>query len=76
MGTESIAHEAEIGMGYSLRGHEGESKITTLHVHRLLLYISLPSLRDYDVKLPDFSNLFPALNSYSSSPNGLLTQRP
>ena len=24
MGSESIAHEAEVRMGYSLRGHEGE----------------------------------------------------
>ena len=24
MGSDAIAHEAEGGMGYSLRGHEGE----------------------------------------------------
>ena len=28
-------------------------KITTLHVHHALLYISLPSLHDYDVKMPN-----------------------
>ena len=29
-------------------------KTTTLHVHHAFLYISLPSLRDYDVKMPNF----------------------
>ena len=28
---------------------------TTLHVHHVFLYISLPSLHDYDVKVPNFS---------------------
>ena len=28
-------------------------KTTTLHVHHAFLYISLPSLRDYDVKMPN-----------------------
>ena len=41
-------------------------------MHRLLFYISLPFLlRDYDVKLPNFPNLFLVVNNYSSSPNGL-----
>ena len=31
------------------------SKTTTLHVHHAFLYISLPSLHDYDVKLPNFT---------------------
>jgi len=31
------------------------SKTTTLQVHRDILYISLPSLHDYDVKMPDFT---------------------
>ena len=31
------------------------SKTTALHVHHAFLYISLPSLRDYDVKMPNFS---------------------
>ena len=30
-------------------------KTTTLHVHRTFLYISLPSLHDYDVKFPNFT---------------------
>ena len=29
-------------------------KTTTLHVHHAFLYISLPSLHDYDVKMPNF----------------------
>ena len=29
------------------------SKTTTLHVHHAFLYISLPSLHGYDVKLPN-----------------------
>ena len=32
-----------------------KSKITSLHVHRLLLYISLPSSLNFDVKPPNFS---------------------
>ena len=28
-------------------------KTTTLHVHHDFLYISLPSLHDYDVKMPN-----------------------
>ena len=28
-------------------------KTTTLHVHHTFLYISLPSLHDYDVKMPN-----------------------
>ena len=30
------------------------SKTTTLHVHPAFLYISLPSLHNYDVKWPNF----------------------
>ena len=30
-------------------------KTTTLHVQHTFLYISLPSLRDNDVKMPDFT---------------------
>ena len=30
------------------------SKTTTLHVHHAFLYISLPSLYDYNVKVPNF----------------------
>ena len=31
------------------------SKTTTLHVHHAFLYISLPPLHDYGVKLPNFT---------------------
>ena len=31
------------------------TKTTTLHVHHAFLYISLPSLHDYDVKIPNFT---------------------
>ena len=31
------------------------SKTTILHVHYAFLYISLPSLHDYDVKTPNFT---------------------
>ena len=31
------------------------SKTTTLHFHHALLYISLLSLHDYDLKMPDFT---------------------
>ena len=30
-------------------------KTTTLHVHHVFLYIFLPSLHDYDVKIPNFT---------------------
>ena len=31
------------------------SKTTTLHVHKCFLHISLPSLHDYDVIMPNFA---------------------
>ena len=31
------------------------TKTTTLHVHHAFLYISLPSLHDYNVKMPGFT---------------------
>ena len=31
------------------------SKTTSLHVHYAFLYISLPVLHDYDVKMPSFT---------------------
>ena len=31
------------------------SKTTILYVHHTFLYISLPSLHDYDVKMPNFT---------------------
>ena len=30
-------------------------KITTFHLHNAFLYFSLPSLHDYDAKIPDFT---------------------
>ena len=51
----------------TLRSHDGDgnenfkkaigliSKTTILQVHHALLYISLPSLHDYDVKIPNFT---------------------
>ena len=33
-------------------------KTTTLHVHHAFLYISLPSLLDYDVKMPNCNLAF------------------
>ena len=51
----------------SLRNHDGDGneygkkamdldkQTTTLHVHHPFLDISLPSLDDYNVKLPNFS---------------------
>ena len=34
------------------------SKTKTLHVHHAFLYISLPSLHDYNVKMPYFTLLW------------------
>ena len=31
------------------------TKTTILHVHHAFLYISFPSLHDYDVKMPNFT---------------------
>ena len=31
------------------------NKTTSLHVHHAFLYISLPLLHDYDVKMPSFT---------------------
>ena len=51
----------------SLRSHDADgnenvkktigfiSKTKTLHVHHAFLYISLPFLNDYDVKMPNFA---------------------
>ena len=32
-----------------------DSETTTLHVHHAFLYISLPSLHDYNVNVPNFT---------------------
>ena len=48
-------------------GLDMTSKTTTLHVHHAFLYISLPSLHDYNVKLPNFKDnnfLFLFLQSF------------
>ena len=56
----------EWGITRSLRSDDGDgndnvkketdlSKTTILHVHKCFLYISLPSLHDYDVKMPIFA---------------------
>ena len=57
--SQAILQSAGNGDGY---GNENGtkaidlfSKTTTLHVQHTFLYISLPSLRDYDVKMPNFS---------------------
>ena len=61
--TEATAMMMMIG---TLRSDDGDgqgnptkaigliSKTTILHVHHASLYISLPSLHDYDVKMPNF----------------------
>ena len=57
---------ASFGLYHSLgtlRSNDGDatkaigliSKATILHVHHAFLYISLPSLHDYDVKMPNFT---------------------
>ena len=63
-GRPWIAHCMKQG---TLRCHDGDdnenakkaidwiSKTTTLHVHLAFLYISLPPLRDYDGKMPNFT---------------------
>ena len=38
------------------------SKTTTLHVHHFFLYISLPALHDYDVKMPILSRFVEVVN--------------
>ena len=56
----------EWGITRTLRSDDGDgndnvkketdlSKTTILHVHKCFLYISLPSLHDYDVKMPIFA---------------------
>ena len=37
------------------RRRRRQKKTTTLHVHHTFLYTSLPSLHDYDVKMPTFT---------------------
>ena len=42
------------GNEYVIKAIGSISKTTTLHVHHTFLYISLPFLHDYDVKMPSF----------------------
>ena len=37
------------------KSNRWKGKTTTLHVHHAFLYISLPSLHDYDGKMPNFT---------------------
>ena len=71
--TSSLS-STEAPAGYlikgTLRSHDGDgnenfrkaigliSKTTILHMHHAFLYISLPALHDYDVKLPNFTLYF------------------
>ena len=43
------------GNGNAIKAIGLISKTTLLHVHHAFLYISLPSLHDYDVKMPNFT---------------------
>ena len=47
--TETRKAEKAIGLDWQ------KKTTTTLHVHHAFLYISLPSLHDYDVKVPNFT---------------------
>ena len=63
-GGAQVVHTYRLG---TLRSDDGDgnedvkkaissiTKITILHVHHALLYISLPSLHDYDVSMPNFT---------------------
>ena len=52
---ESISNDDGDGNENGTKAIDLFSKTTTLHVQHTFLYISLPSLRDYDVKMPNFS---------------------
>ena len=43
------------GNGNATKARVLISKTTILHVHHSFLYVSLPSLHDYDVKMPNFA---------------------
>ena len=67
MVTLFLDDNRELKIEGSLRSDDGDgngnatktigliSKTTILHVHHAFLYISLPSLHDYDVKMPNFT---------------------
>ena len=54
-------HLSRLRFGTSTHTHGNEnaigllSKTTSLHVHHAFLYISLPLLHDYDLKMPSFT---------------------
>ena len=52
---ESVSNDDGDGNENGKKAIDLFSKTTTLHVQHSFLYISLPSLRDYDVKMPNFS---------------------
>ena len=64
---ESTIALRSINRDYTIRRRDGNEhvknsnrfykidKTTAMHVHLTFLYISLPFLHDYDVKLPDFT---------------------
>ena len=52
---ESLSNDDGDGNGNSKNAIGLISKTTTLHVHHAFWYISLPSLHDYNVKLPNFT---------------------
>ena len=43
------------GKGNATKAIDLISKTKILHVHHAFLYISLPSLHDYEVKMPNFT---------------------
>ena len=54
--ASSVAYDFarfSIKLSFSIEQHR--SKPTSLHVHHAFLYISLPLLHDYDVKMPNFT---------------------
>ena len=50
------------------------SKTATLHVHHTFLYLSLTSLYDYDVKMPNFTFYGPFMEDVDKRRRILLSQ--
>ena len=48
------------------RYHGSTISITTLHVHHAILYISLPSLHHYDMKLPTLKSPLYGVGEHST----------
>ena len=53
--TGTLRSEDGDGNGKATKAIGLISKTTSLHVHHAFLYIFLPSLHDYDVKMPNFT---------------------